>query len=616
VALFVLAVCLYAGTFGHEYALDDALVITRNELTRAGWSGIPDLLSHDSFYGYFGKSTAYVSGGRYRPLSLVTFAVEQALFGPDPRIGHVVNVFLYGLTAILLFRLLWRLLPRPGGEAAWLRTLASPAFLATALFVAHPIHSEVVANIKGRDEILAFGFSLLALRCALGSLDAPHWRLEVLAGLCFGLGLLAKESAITFLAVVPLTLRFFRGAGARELWRAPRPLLLAAAVFLLVREALITMPTIQVREELLNDPFLGASLGERYGTILYTLGLYGKLLVFPHPLTYDYYPYHVPLVGLLDVRALGPLLVYVVLGLLSLRGFGARRVPAYAFLYFVITLSVASNLVFPVGTFMAERFLYAPSLGFCLAVGHGLACGLPRIVAGPLSPRLAVAVCAALVAVYGWRTWDRSRVWKDDFTLTTTDVEISRNSAQANTAAADFLIVKAQKLEASQRNAHYERAIAHLERALEIHPHYERALVILAEAYREHAGDLEQAIAFYERAYRIHPHRRNLAYVLGTLHLEREPPDPERAVFYLERAVRMDPRHADAARNLGVAYYRRGDPARAVAILEQALRLRPGDPDLERNLAVVREMAASAGPGRAPQATPGSSSSGPAGSGP
>ena len=75
---FILGFALYGNTLNHDYALDDAIVITKNEFTKQGFRGISNILAYDSFTGFFGKEKQLVDGGRYRPLSIITFATTSS----------------------------------------------------------------------------------------------------------------------------------------------------------------------------------------------------------------------------------------------------------------------------------------------------------------------------------------------------------------------------------------------------------------------------------------------------------------------------------------------------------------------------------------------------------
>ena len=160
----ILAFALYWMSLSYGYVLDDQIVITDNQFTKKGVDGIWDILSTESFSGYFGGQKDLVAGARYRPLSIVTFAIEQSVFGNNPFIRHFINILLYGLCGLLIFRIFSVLVPEKENRI-WL--LGIP-FLATTLYIFHPVHSEVVANINGRDEIMtaigALGSLYFALR--------------------------------------------------------------------------------------------------------------------------------------------------------------------------------------------------------------------------------------------------------------------------------------------------------------------------------------------------------------------------------------------------------------------------------------------------------------------
>ena len=108
IALFVFALLLYVNTFNHKYAQDDAIVIYANMFTQQGISGFPGILSNDTFFGFFkeeGKAKL-VAGGRYRPFTQLMFALEWQIFGDNPRVGHTVNMLLYGLLGLMLYNFL------------------------------------------------------------------------------------------------------------------------------------------------------------------------------------------------------------------------------------------------------------------------------------------------------------------------------------------------------------------------------------------------------------------------------------------------------------------------------------------------------------------------------
>jgi len=148
--IFALGVGLYIYSVSFDYVLDDQIVITKNQFTNKGFSGIGSILSTESMQGYFGEQKNLVVGARYRPLSIVSFAIENELWGLNSFMSHLINVLLYALTGILLYRVLLMLFPAKDDTHPFFNI----PFIAALLYIVHPIHSEVVANVKGRDEIM------------------------------------------------------------------------------------------------------------------------------------------------------------------------------------------------------------------------------------------------------------------------------------------------------------------------------------------------------------------------------------------------------------------------------------------------------------------------------
>ncbi len=190
--LFVLGVALYSNTFGHQYALDDIAAVSQNLFVKAGLKGIPDLLRTE--FWHFSN----ISLGYYRPLSLITFALEQQYFGDNPGYSHIINAILYGLTGLFMGVLLqkWLVGPANAGQTelaadADRQTRQTQVIIATlmgALFIAHPIHTEIVANIKGRDELLSFLFITLMSLCYWRHLESKttNWISDSIGSLLGG----------------------------------------------------------------------------------------------------------------------------------------------------------------------------------------------------------------------------------------------------------------------------------------------------------------------------------------------------------------------------------------------------------------------------------------------
>ncbi len=611
-ALFAFSFLLYANTLLHDYTLDDAIVIYDNMFVQDGLKGIPGILSKDTFYGFFkeeGKANL-VAGGRYRPLTLVLFALEHQLFGKSPFVGHLVNGLLYGLTVMVFYLLLLQLFrPAQGQARAYFI-----AFAASLLFAAHPIHTEVAANIKGADEMVALLGSLAALFFSLRAYRENKPLLNVLAGIAFFLGLMSKENAITFLAVAPLAYYFFTKASAGQIVRQSLPLAVAAALFLIIRYSVMGWGIGEPVREMMNNPFIKLvgnqyvdfTPGERLATVLFTLGKYVQLLFLPLVLTHDYYPRQVGVMDFGDGGVLLSLLVY-----LAMLGYAVFRLPkkdplSFAILYYLATLSIVSNLLFPIGTHMAERLMFMPSAGFCLALAI-LGCRWAARQAGegqPLAFRhftVVLAVLAAVTLAFSARTIVRNMAWKDNYTLFTTDIANSPNSAKLRNAVGGELITQSVKPEnEARRPAMLREAIGHLEQALAIHPNYKNAYLLLGNAHN-YLQEYEKSIDAYNKALAIDPNyadaRRNLGitYRDAGRYYGESKNDLSLALTYLTKAYELLPKDYDVLRLLGVAHGINQNPALAVEFFTLASQQAPDNAEAWWNLHLAHSQLGNTG---------------------
>lgn len=479
--LMVLAFALYAIGLNYGYVLDDEMVFWKNDFVLKGFGGIQKIFASDSFMGYFKEQKFLLEGGRYRPLSLATFAMEVGMFGPGhTTISHVINVLLYGFTGILLYRILLGLFPiSEGGK--WYFSLP---FIAALVFVLHPLHVECVANIKGRDEILALLGSLGALWATLKYFDSNKAGWLWLSALLLLLGMLAKENALTFLVAIPLTVAIFTPVKTGRAVVAALPLLLASVAFIFIRYKALgyMLDTGKPSTDLMNDPFLEMTGSERYATIFLTLGWYIKLLFVPYPLTIDYYPYHVPKVSWSDWRALLSLAGYLAMGIWALRNLKKNNVPAYAIVFYLVTLSIVSNIFVSVGTFMNERFLYMPSVAFCLLAGWFFARKLPQwLKENPDSAYpLGGIVVAAIAGLFAVVVVNRIPDWHDGLSINAAAVKVSPESARSHCFYVTGLYEQKYK---GLKDNEQKRVLAHemdehIKESLRINPNYSAALVM------------------------------------------------------------------------------------------------------------------------------------------
>jgi protein O-mannosyl-transferase len=607
--VFALSFMLYANTLTHDFCQDDAIVITDNMFTTEGVNGISGILKYDTFYGFFkeeGKANL-VAGGRYRPFTLIMFAIEYQIFGKSAFMGHLFNILWFGLTCVLLYFLLLKLLKykqntlangayREGGYSAEML-----AFGTAILFAAHPIHTEVVANIKGRDEIITLLGSLAAVWFSLKAFEKGGILNQIWAGILFFIALLAKENAITFVVIVPMIYWFFIKTDWGTAFKQVLPFTISTILFLLLRGSVIGYKFGDEQNELMNNPYLKLvgnqyvpfEMGEKLATIVFTLGKYIQLLIFPHPLTHDYYPRHIGIMSFGDIGVISSVLLYAGLIFLMVKNWNSRSLISFGIAFFLLTLSIVSNIVFPVGTNMAERFMFMPSVGFCLVAAYFL---LELSLFRQLSSNTKMGILGVITVLFSLKTVTRNVDWKDDYTLFTHDVHISENSAKVLCSAGGKMLEHAKDLtDKTQKETMINEAIGYLRKSTEIHPTFKSPYLLLGNAYI-YLENYEKAVPEYLAALKLDPNFKDaknniaLAYREIGKNAGQVNKDLEGAIENLNRSFQYNPQDMSVLSFLGTAYGMSNQFQKAIDVLEKALAVRFDKQDAINLIASYRNI--------------------------
>lgn len=589
-SIFFVVFVLYANTLGNEYALDDMIVLTKNTFTQQGVAGIDEIMTTDAFEGFFGKNFAFVVGGRYRPLSIATFAIEYEIFGLEhPWVYHLDNIILYGLTCVLILLTLQKLFhARFEGDYPWLTI----PFIAALIYAAHPIHTEAVANIKGRDEIMGMMGAIGTLYLCIRYFETDKIWYALLALPVFVLAILSKENAITFLVVIPLVYYFFYSNRSVVKGIVSTAILAGAVIlYFTIRTHYLTAPSISGKTyEILNDPFAFSSLSDRLATVAFTFGKYLQLLIFPHPLTHDYYPWQVPIYTWKNWQALLPTLFYIGVGIYTVYGIIKRNPIAFGVLYFFITLSIVSNVLFSVGIAMNERFVFMPSLGFAIIAAILLVKVTNYLktkdwsYARVLNSKTLLILMGVIMLGYSVKTISRNFVWKNDFVLFSNDVKLSPNSAKVANAFGGEMVTAADTAGTPARQKEYlNTAEKTLNRALEIYPQYSNAWLLLGNVYYKRDNNFAKAMECYMQAKNFNPNSFDAHFNLAIAY--RDLNKYNDALLYLDMAEKLKPEKAETVRqNRGELYYRWGKYAGqqqnnlplAIEKINEAIRINPG----------------------------------------
>jgi tetratricopeptide (TPR) repeat protein len=323
---------------------------------------------------------------------------------------------------------------------------------------------------------------------------------------------------------------------------------------------------------------------------LYALGRYLQLLFFPLALTHDYYPRHIDLMHFGDLRVWISGLAY--LGLTGVAIYGTKRCQplGLAVWFYLIPLSIVSNLVFPIGTHLAERLVFMPSIGFAMALGL-LFFPVEKPSGSP--GKLRLALLGSVVLLLSVRTIARNPVWKDNFTLFTTDIQTSPNSAKLRNAVAGSLVDRSREEKDSLVQVRLLReAVGHAQRATELHPFYANAFLIKGNAHF-YLKEYDQAIAAYRKALDVSPGYKealeNLPLALRDAgrYAGEVRGDLPGAIVLLEEADRLRPNDYEILRLLGIAHGMSQNHQEAIRCFTQAAELNPTLPDAWTNLSTA-----------------------------
>jgi tetratricopeptide (TPR) repeat protein len=545
IVLAAIAGLVYANTLQNGFVLDDVMVIKENSMVQKGFGGIWELLTTPHLRGHLNLAT-----DTYRPLSLVTYAIEYQLFGLNTTVGHFVNIALFAACVVALFTFLNKLFD--GKKVA-------VAFIASLLFAVHPIHVEVVANIKSRDEILCFLFAFLSLNVFINYMRDGKMGQLLLGTFYLYLSFISKETVITFVGVIPLVFFFYRNENRMRAIYITAGTIVAAGVFLGLRESILNEyhSNAPYVVKFLDNFLAGTHGSTRLATATLLLGEYFKLMFLPYPLICDHSYNSTPFVGFGNIWALVSLLIYVGLGVVAVyRLFKFKRDPwAFAILFYLITISLFSNIPFLVGAALADRFAFFASAGTCILIALAVEKWVLRsdnADASTLTTSKALMVMVPLGLIYGGITIDRNSDWKDNYSLYVRDVEKSPN----NTRLHYYMGAELQRKYDEAKDAATQQQIindglTHLRKSLEIYPDNVDSHAEIGATYFR-AKMYDSAVVHLNRALKMNPKQINASTNLGTVYMTQN--RFAEALPYYKHTVEINPGHVLALFNLAVCY--------------------------------------------------------------
>ena len=658
-AIVIVGFAFYASTFKNQYALDDDIIMKHNLYVQKGISGIGEIMSNDAYKSYYQSmgTDQQLVGGRYRPLSVVTFAIEQQLFGEcygdrateiqdslftaqkkldtlyayqkqnitndlvkrlleekkqmdnsnlivrltnekiawDKKISdnnneiaglrHVFQVCWFVLSMIVL---LWLL------REHIFRTNTDIAFLSVLLFTIHPIHTEVVANIKSRDEI----FSLLFIGLTLiffFRYDLKKNRKDLIWGIAsFFLALLSKEYAAMLVFLIPAGLMIFHKRKVKDLFYLAIPLGAVMIAYLFIHYAAVGGKSPGGKSDVLNEPYMYATPVQEALSKINRLDDYIWLLIYPWPLVSEYYYAHFPYSDITDWQVWLSAFVYIGLVYWFIRLWKKRHPLSFALLIYFAFFLLVSNLFFDTGATIGERLIYHSSLGFCMVLAWFMVKGAEKLKAG--QPYILTGVFLLISIPAFMITQKRNADWKNDFTLFTEDVKFHPNSALANGNAGarymdiglsyighDTIIgkdtIRQYGRDTAKIRFYAETAEKYLLKATKVHKNYAVGYLNLGLCYY-YTGHYDLAAKAWGETYRIFPSNQTLMtyqqMLLGQARNRAAKKDYAGAAEFYHYAVIAVPSDYSSWADYAGASFMAKDFASAQYAFNEASKLNPG----------------------------------------
>jgi protein O-mannosyl-transferase len=441
VALLILAVIVllaYSNSFRADFAQDSRGIVLEDPRLRAPSKENIQNILRENYWWPKGES------GLYRPVTTFTYLLNYSVLGNEEGAAgfHWINLFLHVCNAFLVYLLAWRLFVD-----------RRVALAIAALWALHPICTEAVTNIVGRaDELAAFA-TLAGILLYIRSTQERGWRRAAwLTGLAamVTIGIFSKENTVITAALLPfydLSFRTARRQGgrlrhaaaylARYCARGYVVLIPALLLFIHQRRSMFQKSR-PVQMPFVDNPILGADFVTSRLTAIKVFGRSLGLLLWPRKLSCDYSFNRISFVDwhmrrLEDVQALAGLAAMIALVAIGIFCWRRHRLVSFWIGFALLTYLPTSNFLIPIGSIMAERFLYLPSIGFAACIVIAARAAGQRL---RLRTRWLAAAVVTLAMGWGIRTFERNRDWADDETLWSQALAVAPDSFKPHSSLA------------------------------------------------------------------------------------------------------------------------------------------------------------------------------------
>lgn len=539
ILIALLGFAVYANSINGKFIWDDSHHVEDNAYIR-DWSNLPKFFTESMAAG----ADAPTLYSFYRPFQLITYTLDYSIWKLDPRGYHLTNIILHVLASLSIFWLIsvlykdWKL-----------------SLFTSLLFVVHPVHTEAVSYIAGRADSLVLMFMFLCFVFYIKALDRNKISSYILMTASYILAVLSKELSL----ILPVFLFLYHYTFRRKiLWKAILPVLAINIGYIVLRLTTLKFLSSNVVHK--------TTYMQRAAGFFIAMVNYIKVMVLPTDLHMEYgnsfFNFTYP-------RSWAGIAVVIVLIILIMRTRAARNIVFFTLTWFMIGILPASGLIYPINAYMAEHWLYLPSIGIFLLLSKGLVLlfeekGLKSISVGAL---------ILFLGFYAFLTVNQNGYWKAPIPFYERTLKYANNSSRVYFNLANEY----------RRIGEFDRSVMNYHKALKVRPDYHEAYYNLGKAY-EGQGERQKAIGAYLKVLEIDPKYDKAHYNLGNMYYELG--RIEEALASYERTIEANPDHIKAYNNLGVAFVAAGRHDEAEGLFKKAIAMDASHAMAYGNLAI------------------------------
>ncbi|MCD6366115.1 MAG: tetratricopeptide repeat protein [Bacteroidales bacterium] len=555
IVLFLWAFVLFGNTLGNDYSMDYSYVI--NPQTEKGFSALPEIFTTH----YFNQGE--INYG-YRPITKATFAIEQGLWGRIPFLSHLINVLLYAFLGILIFKFLRKIFKD---------IMPVFSFLIVFVFMAHPTHTEIVASVKNREELLIFIFGILMLLFIWRYIQKRKIINLVWAAISLLIGFWTKPTMIIFVLLIPVILFYFSEGSIKKNLFIFFAFLVASYLFLKLPALFLSHGSREVM--FYENPIAKLSIFHRLPTSFSILLFYLKKLIIPFPLLF-YYGYNmIPEATYSSPEFFIALILYLAIFFLALFLYKRDKILSFSFLGFLFAIFLFSNIYKTVSGIAAERYLFIASLFFSIFLIRIILKYAKFDFAKSMIPNAkAFLLIAIIVLPYSIITINRNSQWKDELSLFSHDISRLKNSAMANEMYGVALMNEMDKTKnQQQKKVLLDKALQAYQQSLVVYPENKFCLNALASSYFMFYGDYTKAAQYYEQL--LPMDSANIETLLNLGFSFENLGRKDKAIQYYKQAIALDSLNPKPYSLIANVYYKSHDLKNGNAFNKKLYQLNP-----------------------------------------